>query len=124
MVQRLDGPVPAQQIGEAGRAGLSMANMAGRFIWSSISEVVGRRPIYMLYLGGGMICYMLLIRPVPRSLSRTGGRRRGPGGHRRGGKDLVMSTRARLVFGWALVGIPLAYGVYETLVKASSLFTG
>jgi hypothetical protein len=24
----------------------------------------------------------------------------------------------------ALVGIPLAYGVYETLVKASSLFTG
>jgi hypothetical protein len=33
-------------------------------------------------------------------------------------------TRARLVFGWALVGIPLAYGVYETLVKASSLFTG
>jgi hypothetical protein len=35
-----------------------------------------------------------------------------------------MSTRARLVFGWALVGIPLAYGVYETLIKASSLFTG
>jgi hypothetical protein len=52
VVQRLDGPVPAQQIGEAGRAGLSMANMAGRFIWSSVSEVVGRRPIYMLYLGG------------------------------------------------------------------------
>ena len=24
----------------------------------------------------------------------------------------------------ALVGIPLAYGVYETLIKASSLFTG
>jgi hypothetical protein len=35
-----------------------------------------------------------------------------------------MSTRAKLVFGWSLVGIPLAYGVYETLVKASSLFTG
>ena len=35
-----------------------------------------------------------------------------------------MSTRARLVFGWALVGIPRAYGVYETRVKASSLFTG
>jgi orotate phosphoribosyltransferase len=40
------------------------------------------------------------------------------------GKEIVMSTRARLVFGWALVGIPLAYGVYETLIKASSLFTG
>jgi hypothetical protein len=35
-----------------------------------------------------------------------------------------MSIRARLVFGWALVGIPLAYGVYQTLVKTASLFTG
>jgi len=39
---------------------LSMANMAGRFAWSSTSDVVGRKPIYMLYLGGGMICYTLL----------------------------------------------------------------
>jgi hypothetical protein len=28
-----------------------------------------------------------------------------------------------LVFGWALVGVPLAYGVGQTLAKASSLFT-
>ena len=34
------------------------------------------------------------------------------------------TTKARLVFGWALVGIPLAYGGYETLVKTASLFTG
>ena len=34
------------------------------------------------------------------------------------------TTRARLVFSWALVGIPLAYGGYETLVKTASLFTG
>ena len=33
-----------------------------------------------------------------------------------------MSTQVRLLIGWALVGIPLAYGVYETVVKASSLF--
>ena len=39
---------------------LSLANMAGRFVWSSTSDVVGRKPIYMLYLGGGMICYLLL----------------------------------------------------------------
>jgi MFS family permease len=39
---------------------LSMANMAGRFVWSSTSDVVGRKPIYTLYLGGGMICYTLL----------------------------------------------------------------
>ena len=34
------------------------------------------------------------------------------------------TTKATLVFSWALVGIPLAYGVYETLVKTASLFTG
>jgi MFS family permease len=39
---------------------LSMANMAGRFGWSATSDVIGRKPIYMLYLGGGMICYTLL----------------------------------------------------------------
>ncbi|WP_425560156.1 MFS transporter small subunit [Kineococcus glutinatus] len=34
-----------------------------------------------------------------------------------------MSTRARLAAGWVLVGIPLAYGVVETLSRASRLFT-
>lgn len=31
---------------------------------------------------------------------------------------------ARLAGAWALVGLPLAYGVYQTVVKASSLFGG
>lgn len=31
---------------------------------------------------------------------------------------------ARIAIAWALVGVPLAYGVYQTLVKASSLFGG
>jgi MFS family permease len=39
---------------------LSMANMAGRFVWSSTSDVVGRKPIYMLYLGVGMVAYAVL----------------------------------------------------------------
>jgi MFS family permease len=39
---------------------LSLANMAGRFVWSSTSDVIGRKPIYMLYLGVGIICYLLL----------------------------------------------------------------
>jgi MFS family permease len=39
---------------------LSMANMAGRFVWSSTSDVVGRKPIYMLYLGAGMVAYASL----------------------------------------------------------------
>jgi MFS family permease len=39
---------------------LSLANMAGRFTWSSTSDLVGRKPIYVIYLGGGMVLYFLL----------------------------------------------------------------
>ena len=39
---------------------LSLFNMAGRFAWSSTSDVIGRKPIYMLYLGGGMVLYFLV----------------------------------------------------------------
>jgi MFS family permease len=34
--------------------------MAGRFVWSSTSDVIGRKPIYMAYLGVGMVLYVLL----------------------------------------------------------------
>jgi MFS family permease len=34
--------------------------MAGRFVWSSTSDIVGRKPIYMFYLGGGIVLYALL----------------------------------------------------------------
>jgi MFS family permease len=39
---------------------LSMCNMAGRFVWSSTSDVVGRKPIYLIYLGVGMAAYVAL----------------------------------------------------------------
>jgi MFS family permease len=39
---------------------LSLFNMAGRFVWSSTSDVIGRKPMYMIYLGVGMILYALL----------------------------------------------------------------
>ncbi len=39
---------------------LSLANMAGRFVWSSLSDVIGRKPTYMIYLGGGIVLYALL----------------------------------------------------------------
>ncbi|HET6480524.1 MAG TPA: OFA family MFS transporter [Actinoplanes sp.] len=39
---------------------LSLFNMAGRFAWSSTSDVIGRKPIYMVYLGVGVILYLLL----------------------------------------------------------------
>ncbi len=39
---------------------LSLFNMAGRFVWSSTSDLIGRKPIYMVYLGVGMVLYALL----------------------------------------------------------------
>ena len=39
---------------------LSLFNMGGRFVWSSTSDYIGRKPIYMVYLGVGMVLYVLL----------------------------------------------------------------
>jgi MFS family permease len=39
---------------------LSLCNMAGRFVWSTTSDFVGRKRIYMGYLGIGLIMYALL----------------------------------------------------------------
>ncbi|MFI0482279.1 OFA family MFS transporter [Actinomadura sp. 9N215] len=39
---------------------LSMFNMAGRFVWSSTSDYIGRQPTYVGYLGVGMAAYVLL----------------------------------------------------------------
>jgi MFS family permease len=39
---------------------LSLCNMSGRFVWSSTSDVVGRKRIYMGYLGIGAVLYLLL----------------------------------------------------------------
>lgn len=39
---------------------LSICNMAGRFVWSSTSDVIGRKPIYMVYLGLGIVLYLVL----------------------------------------------------------------
>jgi len=39
---------------------LSLFNMGGRFIWSTTSDYIGRKPIYMIYLGGGIVLYLIL----------------------------------------------------------------
>lgn len=39
---------------------LSLANMGGRIGWSSASDVIGRKRIYMIYLGVGALCYAAL----------------------------------------------------------------
>jgi hypothetical protein len=35
-----------------------------------------------------------------------------------------MSRRGVLVFAWAWVGVPFAYGVYQLVQKVTQLFTG
>lgn len=39
---------------------LSLANMSGRFVWSSTSDHVGRKRMYMVYLGVGAVLYGLV----------------------------------------------------------------
>jgi MFS family permease len=39
---------------------LSLFNMGGRFVWSTTSDYIGRKPIYMIYLGVGMLLYVAL----------------------------------------------------------------
>ncbi|WP_268930629.1 MFS transporter small subunit [Nocardioides potassii] len=38
--------------------------------------------------------------------------------------DHTTTSPALVAGAWALVGLPLAYGLWQTLVKASALFTG
>ncbi len=39
---------------------LSLFNMAGRIVWSSTSDVIGRKPTYMVYLGVGAVAFFFL----------------------------------------------------------------
>ena len=40
------------------------------------------------------------------------------------GQPAVRTPAAFIAFAWTLVGVPLAYGLYQTVKTASSLFTG
>ena len=56
-----DGSSSVSRTAAAGFVGvLSIANMAGRFVWSSTSDVIGRKPTYMVYLGVGLGLYLVL----------------------------------------------------------------
>ncbi|MGX6604978.1 MFS transporter [Micromonosporaceae bacterium Da 78-11] len=58
---RVDGVSGVSVAAAGGFVGvLSLFNMAGRFVWSSTSDLLGRKPIYLVYLGVGMITYLLL----------------------------------------------------------------
>ncbi|GAB3491878.1 L-lactate MFS transporter [Amycolatopsis cihanbeyliensis] len=51
-------------VGAAAAAGfvalLSLTNMLGRFVWSSTSDLVGRKNIYRIYLGVGALLYLTI----------------------------------------------------------------
>jgi MFS family permease len=53
-----DGVGAAEAAGFVGL--LSLFNMAGRILWSSTSDVIGRKPTYMLYLGVGAVAFFFL----------------------------------------------------------------
>jgi hypothetical protein len=42
----------------------------------------------------------------------------------RGDQTPIHTPAALIAFAWTLVGVPLAYGLYQTVKTASSLFTG
>jgi MFS family permease len=53
------------KVGAAPAAGfvalLSLMNMLGRFVWSSTSDVIGRKNMYRIYLGVGVLLYLVLV---------------------------------------------------------------
>ncbi|MFC3688946.1 L-lactate MFS transporter [Aquipuribacter hungaricus] len=60
MVQAFFSSVDAAEA--AGYVGLlSLANMAGRLVWSSTSDVIGRKNTYVMYLGVGAAAYLLVV---------------------------------------------------------------
>ena len=62
-------------VAAAGFVGSVARNMAGRFCWSSTSDYIGRKPIYMVYLGVGIALYLVLghrrVTPRPRCSSSS-----------------------------------------------------
>ena len=42
--------------------------------------------------------------------------------HTPGAQAPVKTSTGKLAVAWALVGVPLAYGVYETLTRVAALF--
>jgi MFS family permease len=48
---------------------LSLCNMSGRIVWSSTSDLIGRKLIYAVYLGVGAVLYFLLASSGTASLA-------------------------------------------------------
>ncbi|MDP9407074.1 MAG: hypothetical protein M3P95_04080 [Actinomycetota bacterium] len=63
-------------------------------------------------------------------MSERVGERAGPGQHGQhgqhgqGGDGAGGGNGVKLAIAWTIVGVPLAYGISQTLIRASQLFTG
>jgi MFS family permease len=56
-----DTAAPVSVTAAAGFVGLlSLANMLGRIVWSSASDLAGRKNVYRLYLGAGALLYLVI----------------------------------------------------------------
>ncbi|MCP2165093.1 OFA family MFS transporter [Goodfellowiella coeruleoviolacea] len=54
-------PTPVAASAAAGFVALlSLTNMLGRFVWSTTSDVIGRKNVYRLYLGVGALLYLVI----------------------------------------------------------------
>ena len=102
---------------------LSLFNMAGRFAWSSTSDLIGRKPIYMIYLGGGMDLYALLA-SVGHTATALFVLLAGVILSFYGGGFATVPAYLRDLFCClgCLVAVLLGYGVIETLITAAKLF--
>jgi len=58
MVQEMFATTPAAAAGFVGL--LSLFNLVGRFFWSSLSDAIGRKRVYAIYLGLGACLYAML----------------------------------------------------------------
>ena len=58
MVQEMFATTPAAAAGFVGL--LSLFNLVGRFFWSSLSDAIGRKRVYAIYLGLGALLYAAL----------------------------------------------------------------
>ncbi|MCX5202396.1 OFA family MFS transporter [Streptomyces sp. NBC_00237] len=58
-----DTPAPVSVSAAAGFVALlSLANMTGRLLWASTSDLIGRKSMYRIYLGAGALTYLALAR--------------------------------------------------------------
>ncbi len=119
---------------------LSLFNMAGRFVWSTTSDVVGRKNMYMVYLGAGMVLYLLLTLVGPTStvvfallagliLSFYGGGFATVPAYLRDlfGTFQVGAIHGRLLTAWSAAGVAgplIVNGILDTKGEPGSLTSG